>query len=77
MRRQTGQTGRSGTHRGRRTGTQWDAAGANGGEEQEEEQDKSVPPALATPESCLTPTQLRARVHGTNTEHDFPVWGED
>ena len=48
------------------TGSRRDAAGANRREEQEQEQeDKSVPPTPTTPESCLKPTQLRARVHGT------------
>ena len=64
---------RSGAWRGaqrglaRRSGTQ---LGQRGGE-----QDKSVPPALATPETCITPAQLRFRGHGTHTEHDFSVWG--
>ena len=48
------------------SGTRWDAAGtqpgragATGGEE---EQDFSVPPALATPESRLALTQLRVAI---------------
>ena len=54
--------GRSGTQPGR-TGTQQDAARrATGKEEQEQEQDICVPPAVATPASRLALTQLRVTI---------------
>ncbi len=51
--------------------------GANGGEQQQQqEQDISVPPALATLGITSRAHTASRRDHVTDTEHDFPVWGD-
>ena len=49
---------------------------AGGEEEKQQEQDFSVPPALATAESLPRDHTASRRDHVTDTEHDFPVWGD-
>ena len=58
------------------TGTLRDHTGPGEGEEQEEQKDFSVPPALATAESRPRAHTASRRDHVTDTEHDFPVRGD-
>ena len=58
------------------TGTLRDHTGPGEGEQQEEQKDFSVPPALATAESRPRAHTASRRDHVTDTEHDFPVWGD-
>ena len=57
-------------------GTLQDPPGPGEGEEEEEQKDFSVPPALATAESRPRAHTASRRDHVTDTEHDFPVWGD-